>query len=150
MTTAEVPKPSDIESEVLHFIDARQKLQAAIDAQELKRKEAELDLAKSIEKDARAKSIDVEAAFQKNEVWRTTDAQYKQRIEALGSILEKVNKHIAKLKAQSRQAVKSALTRKIETLEKTLNEKEGAERDLIKKLQAEMDMLTEAAAAKAS
>lgn len=115
MTTARsamVPEPSDIESEVLLAIDARKKLRETIEAQKLRRKEAELDLAKTFEKDTRAKSIDVEDAFKKNEGWRTRDERSKQRIEALESILEKVNRRIKRLKTEGRRAVKSARTRK--------------------------------------
>ena len=92
--SAKVPRPSDIESEVLDAIEARQKLKTTIDALESKRKEAEIDFAKTFVKDTRAKSIDVKAAFKTNEEWRTKDERSKQRIEALQSILEKVNKHI--------------------------------------------------------
>ena len=92
--SAKVPRPSDNESQVLLAIDAKRKLQTTIDALESKRKEAEIDFAKTFVKDTRAKSIDVEAAFKANEAWRTKDERSKQRIEALQSILERVNKHI--------------------------------------------------------
>jgi uncharacterized protein YukE len=146
MRLAELTKPSDIESEVLDAIDARQKLNDELNAQELKRKEAELDLAKTFERDTCARSIDLEAAFQQNEAWRATDERFRQRIEALESVLDKVKRRIEKLKTENHQAVKSALTRKIEALEKDLKEKVEATRDLIKKLQGERDRLTEAAA----
>ena len=65
------------ESQLLLAIDARRKLQATIDALESKRKEAEIDFAKTFVKDTRAKSIDVEAAFKANEAWRTKDERSK-------------------------------------------------------------------------
>lgn len=153
ISLAEVPKPSDRESEVLYVIDARQKLGEAIEDQKRKREAAESGFASTFAKEIRlSQVVDGEVALQKNEAFKAADLRAKQRIEALASILEKVNKRIEQLKADFPEAVNSALTKRVETLEKALLEKEAAEKGLeeqIKKLKAEISKLPKAAAKKA-
>ncbi len=147
----EAPTAIDIESDVLDSFDLRQKLQDAIDQQVIIRKEAELTLVRSLAKDAKTKSLEVENAFQKNEAWKTADQRAEQRIQALKNILSKLDKYISELKSGSPEIVKSALSKRLEALNKTLSEKAEATSDLkeqIKKIQAEIDTLPKAAAKK--
>lgn len=137
MTTAtaarflvEAPKPANIEVEVLDLFDARWKLQDAINQQELKRKEAELELASSFARETHNKAIDGEAAFQKSEAWRVADERAELRIAALSNISSKVDGLIARHKAENTEAVKAALTKKLNELIKALEEKNDAANDL--------------------
>lgn len=145
ISLAAVPTPSDKESEISDAIDARQKLHDAIEDQKQKREAAATDLAKTFAKSIRLLPVvDVEAAFQKNEAWRTADERAQQRSEALQSLLEKVYKLIDQLKTDDPDAVHSVLSSKLESLEKALLEKEVAEKDLdsqIKQLRAEINKL---------
>jgi uncharacterized coiled-coil protein SlyX len=154
ITLAEVPGPSDTESEVLNAIDAREKLQTAIEAEKLKREAAEIELAKVVAKEiSGTKVVNVDAIFQRNEAWKTADERSQQRIEALESVLAKVRKRIEQLKADSPYAVNAALSKRIEALEKTLSEKEEAEKDLedqIKLLKYEVSKLPKPTATKAT
>lgn len=153
ISLAEVPKPSGIETQVLQAVDARPKLQAAIQEQKHKIEEAELELARTFARDTQtAAKLDVESAYQKNKALEESEERSKQRIEALGSILEKVNKHLEQLKADFPEAVRAALTQRVETLEKALLEKGVAGKGIveeIKKLKAEISKLPKATAKKA-
>jgi hypothetical protein len=145
---AEVPKPTDIETEVLDSFEARRKLREAINNQELKRKEAELELARTFAKETRNVAIDVEAAFQKYETWRVADERAAQRIGALVVLRTKVDQLIAKRKTENKEEVKAALRKRILELQKALEEKTEAQSDLEEEkalLEEEIDRLTKLA-----
>ena len=100
---SKVPRPSDIEMQLSQTIEARPKLQAAIEEQKHKLEEAEFELARTfVSATQTAARLDVKFALQKHKTFEELKERTRQRIEALESILEKVNKHIAKLKAESR------------------------------------------------
>jgi hypothetical protein len=80
-----------------------------------------------------------------NKGWKTAAKRAKQRIEALESILQKVNKRIDQLKGPS-------AAMKIPALEKALSEKQEADKSLveeIKLLKHEVSMRPKATAKKA-
>lgn len=126
----EVPRSAEIETEVLDSYEARQKLIDTIKEQENKREEGELGLARNFAKETQGSAINVEAAFQKNETWRTEDERAGQRIAALTNIHSKVDKLITKHKAENPSSVQSALTKRLEALIKALEEKTDAATDL--------------------
>lgn len=127
----EAPRTINIETEVLDLFDARRKLQDAINEQEFKRKEAELELARSFARETRDKAINVETAFQKNEASRVADERARLRIAALSNISSKVEDLIDKHKADNPGAVGNALKKKLDKINKILNEKEDAASELI-------------------
>jgi chromosome segregation ATPase len=151
---SEVPRPSDIEMQISQLIEARPKLRAAIQEQEHKIEEAELELARTFARDTQTVAkLDVESAYQKNKALEESEERSKQRIEALESILEKINKHLEQLKADFPEAVRVALTQRVVTLEKALLEKGVPGKGIveeIKKLKAEISKLPKATAKKAS
>jgi len=154
ISLAEVPRPSDIETEILSAIDARQKLQSAIELENGNRDAAEIDLARNVAREISASPVvNVDLVVQRDQTAKAAAERAKQRIEALGCVLEKINTRIEQLKAESPDAVGAVLTAKIETLEKVLYEQEEAEKGLetqIKLLKAEVGKLPKGAAKKAS
>jgi hypothetical protein len=126
----EVPRPAELETEVLDSYEARRKLIETIKEQENTRKEGELGLARNFAKETQGSPINVEAAFQRNEAWRTEDERAGQRIAALTNIRSKVDKLITKHKAENPSSVQSALTKRLEALTKALEEKTDAATDL--------------------
>jgi len=154
ISLAEVPRPLDAEIEVLNAIDARQKLQAAIVSENQKREAAEIEFARVVAKEISGwQVVNVDAVVQKEVAAKSATEKSKQRIEALQSVLTRVNKRIEQLKSDSPEAVNTALTKKIEALEKSLSEKEDAEKDLedqIKLLKYEVSKLPKAVTKKAS
>ena len=126
-TLAEVPRPDDIENEVLATYELRRKLTDAIEEQEDKRDAAELELARSFARETQAAAtIDVEAAFQKNEAWRVADERAGQRIAALKSISARLDALIDANKADNTRAVAAALNKRLDTITKALAEKTDA------------------------
>jgi len=139
---AEVPRPDDIENEVIASYELRKKLIDAIAEQEDKRDDAELELARSFAKETQAAAtIDVEAAFQKNEAWKVADEKAGQRIAALNNIAEKLNDLIAVNKADHPRTVAAALNKRLDTITKALAEKTDAAtslKDEKQKIEAEI------------
>lgn len=129
-TLVEVPRPAEMETEVLNSYEAQRKLAETIKEQENKRKEAELDLARNFAKETQGSPINVEAAFQKNEAWRAEDERSSQRIAALTNLRSKVDDLITKHKAENSAAVESALTKRLEAVTKALEEKTDATTEL--------------------
>jgi chromosome segregation ATPase len=127
---AEVAKPTDIDVEILDSFRVRLMLPEAIGNQEQKRKEAELELAKTFVKENRNGVIDVEAAFQRYETWRVADERSAVRIAALMVLRKKVDQLIAKRTAENSEAVKAAFKKRIQEIQKTLDEKSEAASDL--------------------
>lgn len=127
----EVPKPWDVGTEILYAIDARRKLQAAIHSENQKREAAENEFARTVVKEISSSPVvNVDLVFRRDAVAKSAAEQSKQRIEALQSVLAKVNKRIEQLKYDSPEAVNAALTKKIEALEKTASEKGAARKEL--------------------
>ena len=153
MTTAialaEVPTSSGTETQARQAIEARPKIQAAIEEQNHKIEEAELELARTFARDAQsAAKLDVESAFQKHKALADSKERTTQRTEALKCILGKVNDHLKQLKAESPVAVRAALTQRVETLKGLAVETEKAGKSFaeeIKKLQAEIKALPKVA-----
>ena len=141
-----VPQPVDPETEVLALYDARQKLQAAIATETQKRDTTELDFVRNIAREiSYGKTVNVEGVFQKNENANTTAERAKQRIEALESVLARINKRIEQLKTECTETVRKALSKRIETLEELLEDKNNTGKGIeeeIKVLKAELDKLT--------
>jgi uncharacterized protein YceH (UPF0502 family) len=154
ISLAEVPKPSDDETEVLEAIEARQKLQATIELENGKREAAEIEFVRIAAKEISGSQVfNVDTVFQRDVAGKAAAERAKQRIEALESILAKMNKRIEQLKADSSYAWNAALTKRIEALEKALSEKEEAEKDLedqINALKAEVIKMPKATSKKAS
>lgn len=151
ISLAAVPKPS-AESDVLNAIDARQKLEDAIDAQKAAGETAGAEFAKSFARSLQSTPVvDADSAVQKNNARKAAEDRNRQRIEALQDILASINKLIEQLKYDSPEVVTSALNGRVEALEKKLAEKEADEKDLeeqIKKLRAELSKLPKAATKK--
>ncbi len=149
ISIAEVPRPSDVEAEVLNAFDARQKLQTTIETENLKRDTAETEFARTVAKEiSSSKVVNVEAVFQRSETGKAAADRAKQRLDALASILAKVNKRIDQLKADCSDTVNKALTKRIEALEKILSDKNNAGKGIeeeIKVLKAELSKLSKAA-----
>ncbi len=139
------PQPVDPEAEVLAALDARQKLQAAIATETQKRDSAETDFVRNIANEiSNSKVVSVESVFQRNESAQTAAERAKQRLDALASVLAKVNKRIEQLKSDCTETVSKALTKRIETLDKLLADKANAGKGLeeeIKALRAELNKL---------
>jgi hypothetical protein len=127
---AEVARPADIDVEILDSFRIRLTLPDAIGNQEQKRKEAEIELAKTFVRETRNGVIDVEAAFQKYEAWRVADDRSAVRIAALMVLRKKVDQLIAKRTAENSEAVKAAFKKRIQEIQKTLDEKSEAASDL--------------------
>lgn len=147
---AEVPKPLDVETEVVHAIDARQKLQAAIDSENRKRDAAEIEFARIVVKEISGwQVVNVDVVLQSDVGAKSAAERFKQRIEALQSVLARVNKRIEQLKYDCPEAVNAALTKRIEALKKTVSENAEARKDLeeqISLLKAEMILKSSKAA----
>ena len=154
ITLAEAPKPLSSETLAIEAIETRPKLQAAIDDQKYKLEEAELQAAKTFASQTQAGGhVDVEKAFQSSKASRESEAQIKQRTEALEYLQEKLNKHVDQLKANYPDAVGAALDLRVEALEAERLEKETTEKGIaeeIKNLKAERSKLLKAAAKKAA
>jgi hypothetical protein len=154
ISIAEAPRPSGIEPEILSAIDARQKLQAAIEAETGKRDDAEVEFARAVAREISASQVvNVDVVVQRDQAAKTAAERAKQRIEALGCVLEKINTRIEQLKTESPDVVAAVLTAKIETLEEALYEQEETEKGLesqIKLLKAEVGKLPKGAVKKAS
>jgi hypothetical protein len=136
---AVVPEPDAIEREVLDSYDGIRKLTEAIEDQEHKRKERELDLARSFVKEARS-AVDVNRATQANDAWRADDDLAAKRIEALTNIRAKVIDLLTCHKTENPTAVKAAYATRLEALDKALAEKTAAATDIKeekKRLEAE-------------
>ena len=151
---AEAPKPSnDIDTQIKHAIEARPKLEAAIAEQKQKVAEIKTDFARTLASDIQsAARLDVESAFQKNKAFEDLEERTRQRLAALEGIEEKVEEYLGQLKADSPDAVREALTRRVETLKNAASETERAAKDYaeeIKKLQAEIRGLPKGPAKKA-
>jgi hypothetical protein len=148
------PAPSDSVSEASSAIEARQKLEVAIEDQKNQAEAAETQFAKSCARELQlTPAVNADIAFQRNEARKAAATRAQQRIEALENLLEVINKHIEDLKSDSPEVVSSALTKKVEALEKILNEKkdDGKElEDQIKKLKAEISKLPKTGAKKAA
>ena len=148
------PQPSDKSAEAFSAIEARRKLEISIEDQKSKAKLAQTDFARSFARGLQLVSaVDAETAFQKNEGRKVAEARAQQRIDALENLLEAVNNFIEQLKYDSPEAVSAALNRKVEALEKTLNEYDEDGKDLedeIKKLKAEINKLPKTATKKAA
>jgi len=151
ISLAAVSRPS-AESDVLNAIDARQKLEDAIDAQKAAGETAGVEFAKTFARVAQLTPVlDADSAVQKNSARKAAEDRTRQRIEALQDILGSINKLIEQLKYDSPEVVTSALSGRVEALEKKLAEKEADGKDLeeqIKKLKAELSKLPKAAAKK--
>lgn len=150
---AEVARPADIDVEILDSFRVRLTLPDAIGNQEQKRKEAEIELAKTFVRETRNGVIDVEASFQKYEAWRVADDRSAQRIAALMVLRKKVDQLIAKRTAENSEAVKAAFKKRIQEIQKTLDEKSEAASDLEdekKLLEKEIEKLEKPATGAAS
>lgn len=131
ISLVQAPPASDIESDVLDAIDARQKLKAAIERINHKNKTSEVDFARSFARAIRLfQVVEPDLAVQKNSARIGAEERDKQQIEALESILLTVNRLIEELKCESPAAVNAALTKRIDALEKTRSVKKVAEKDL--------------------
>ncbi len=139
------PEPDSAENEVLDLYDASQKLIVAAKEEENKRKEGELELARSFAKEIHGATIDVERIVQRNDAWRAEDERASLRIAALTNVRSKVDKLLAKHKAENAKAVKNALTSKLDKLNKDLAQQTGAATGLqedIKRIEEEIAKLT--------
>jgi hypothetical protein len=138
----EVPRPLDIGTEVLYALDARRKLQAAIESENQKRYAAEIESTGVVVKEINGwPVVNVDVVRQRDVAAKSAAERFKKRIEALKSTLARVNQRIEQLKCDYTDAFNAAVTRRIAALEKTLSEKEGAEKDLedqIRLLKAEI------------
>lgn len=153
ISLVQAPPASDIESDVLDAIDARQKLKAAIETVNGKSKTSEVDFARSFTRAIRnSQFVEPDLAVQKDSARKGADESVQRQIEALESILLTVNKLIEELKSDSPAAVNAALTKRIDALEKTRSEKQVAEKDLdeqIKMLKSDLVKLPKSNAKKA-
>ena len=128
---AEVPKPLDVETEIVYAIDARRKLQAAIESENRTREAAEVEFAQTVVKEISGwQVVNGDVVFQRDVAAKATAERSKQRIEALQSVLARVNKRIEQLKYDSPDAVNAGLTKKIEALEKTVSGKADGRKEL--------------------
>ena len=152
VSLAEAPKPSDNVSEAFSAIEARRKLEIAIEDQKSKAEVAEIEFAKSFARGLQIVAVvDADAAVQKDGERKAAQERAQLRVDALGRILETINKLIDGLKDECPDAVNSALTRKVATLEQSRSEKESIEKDLadqIRKLKSEIGKLPKSAAKK--
>ena len=141
-----VPHPVDPEAEVLAAYDARQKLQTAIATETQKGETADTDFVRNVAREiSYGKVVNVEAVFQRNEAAKTAADRAKDRIYALADVLAKINNRIEELKAECADTVSKALTKRIETLEKLLEDKSNVGKGIeeeIKVLRAELSKLT--------
>ena len=153
ISLVQAPPASDIESDVLDAIDARQKLKAAIETVNGKSKTSEVDFARSFVRSIRlSQFVEPDLAVQKDSARKGADESVQHQIEALESILLTVNNLIKELKSDSPAAVNEALTKRIDALEKTRSEKKVAEKDLdeqIKMLKTDLVKLPKTHAKKA-
>lgn len=142
ISLAELPRPLSIESEVFNAIEARQKLEAAIQSENQRRESDEVEFAKGLARDISGSEIvNVDTLVQRDAAGKLAGERAKQRVEALESVLATINSCFERLAADYPDEVNAALSKKIQALEKTLSEKEEAEKDLvvqIERLKAEM------------
>lgn len=157
ISLAEAPKPSgpsSVETQAVQAIEARPKLQAAIEEQKQKLAAAELELARTFASATQtATRIDPEFALQKHKAFEELKERTRLRSEALEYILEKVSKHLEQLKADFPAAVYAALILRVEKLEKALSEKKttgDSFAEEIKKLKSEISKLPKSDAKKAA
>lgn len=155
ISLAPAPKPAaalDVETQAAQAIDARPKLQAAIDEQKQKIEDAQLELARSFASQAHpAAIIDVEKAFQSYKAEQELEERIQQRIEALGGLQKKLDDHLSRLKAEFPEAVYAALILRVEKLEKEVLAKETAGKGFaeeIKELRTEISKLPKGAVKK--
>ncbi len=127
---AEASRPSDFDVEVIASVQAQKKLPEAITNQEQKRKEAEIELARVFARETRNGVIDAEAAFQRYEAWRVADERAAVRIAALMVLKKKVELLVTKLRKENAAAMKAALSKRIDEIQKILDEKSEADSDL--------------------
>jgi preprotein translocase subunit SecD len=145
ISLAEVPRPLSVESEVLKAIDARQKLLAAIESEKQKRESDEVEFAKGLARDiGGSPTVNVDLITQKDAARKVANDRANQRSEALETVLGIINKRIEQLGVDSPDEVSAAFSKQVESLEKTLSEKEEAGKEIegeIKMLKAEMRKL---------
>lgn len=121
----------DVETEILFAIDARRKLQAAIESENRQRETAEINFARSVVQEiSSSQVVNVDLVFQRDVTAKAAAERSQDRIEALQSVLARVNKRIEQLKSDSADAVNAALTKKTEALEKTISEKAGTRKEI--------------------
>lgn len=132
ISLAEVPRPLSIESEVFNAIDARQKLEAAIQSENQRRESDEVEFAKGLARDiSGSQTVNVDTLVQRDAAGKVAGERAKQRVDALESILATINSCLEQLGANYPDEVNAALSKKIQAFEKTLSEKEEAEKDLV-------------------
>ena len=141
ISLAEVPRPASIESEVFNTIDARQKLQAAIELDNQRRESDEVEFAKGLARDISGnETVNVDGLVQRHAAGKVAAERAKQRVEALEGVLTILNKRFEQLGTDHPDEVNAALSKKITGLEKQLSGNEDAGKDLeaqIKTLKAE-------------
>jgi hypothetical protein len=150
----QVSKPWDYETELLSAIDARQKLQTAIANEKQKNDTAVLDFTTGIIREVSASdTVNVDSISQKNETARVAAERGKQRVDALDSILARVNARIDQLKTNDPNSANAALTKKIDSLDKSLSDKDDKRKDVevqINVLKDELSKLPKTATKKAA
>lgn len=150
ISLAELPRPLSIESEVFNAIEARQKLEAAIQSENQRRESDEVEFAKGLARDiSGSETVNVDTLVQRDAAGKLAGERARQRLEALESVLATINSCFERLGADYPDEVNAALSKKIQALEKTLSEKEEAEKDLvvqIERLKAETKKPTAATA----
>jgi len=150
----QVSQTWDVETEILSAIDARQKLQTAITTEKQNNDAADLDLTRQIISEVSGSDVvNVDSISQKNEAAKAAAERAKQRAEALETILARVNARIDQLKTSDPYSVNNALTKKIETLEKSLTDKDDTRKDVeaqINALKDELNKLPKTATKKAT
>jgi hypothetical protein len=141
-------------SEAFSAIEARRKLEIAVEGQKSKTEAVDTDFARSFAKELQlVPAVNADTAVQRNEARKVAKTRAQQRTEALENLLEATKKFIEQLKYDSPEAVVSALTKKVEALEKILGENQDDGKDLedqIKKLKAEINKLPKTGAKKAA
>lgn len=141
ISLAEVPKPLSIETQASQAIEARPLLLAALEAQNDKLQEAELQAARTFASQTHAGGyVDVEKAFQSSRASKESEEQIKQRIAALEYFKERLNTHVEYLKANYPDAVAAAIDLRLAALEASQLEKETSGKDLAQEIK---DLKTE-------
>src|SRR5262245_42112913 len=121
----------DVETEILSAIDARQKLQSAIPTEKQKYESADLGITREcIAEINENEAVNVDYISQKIAAAKVAADRAKQGGEALDAILARVNARIDQLKTGDPNSVTNALTKKIETLEKSLTDKSDTTKDI--------------------
>jgi hypothetical protein len=141
ISLAEVPRPASVESEVFNTIDARQKLQAAIESDAQRRESDEVEFAKGLARDISGEeTVNVDGLVQRHAAGKVAAERARQRVEALENILAILNTRFEQLGKDHPDEVNAALSKKITGLEKQLSGNEDAGKDLeaqIRTLKAE-------------